>query len=111
MIEERPEWMSRARCRALPTELFYPGQGECPEGAALCLGCPVRGECLTYALVHREVHGTWGGLSERKRRPLRALMMRERRNGEPFEVEVHSDGLVLTLNSAPLDGHYERRAG
>ncbi|MEU9662708.1 WhiB family transcriptional regulator [Streptomyces chartreusis] len=46
------------------------------EGAALnrakaiCTGCPVRTECLAYALDHRIEHGIWGGMTERERRSL-----------------------------------------
>lgn len=28
----------------------------------ICVGCPVRRECLSYALQARMVHGVWGGL-------------------------------------------------
>jgi hypothetical protein len=35
--------------------------------------CPVRQPCLDYALSHQIVHGVWGGLAERDRRPLRSL--------------------------------------
>ena len=32
--------------------------------------CPVRPECLEYALEVRETHGIWGGLNEMERRAL-----------------------------------------
>ena len=35
---------------------------------ALCSRCPVRPECLEYALRLREPHGIWGGLNEMERR-------------------------------------------
>jgi hypothetical protein len=34
----------------------------------VCASCPVRVECLEYALTHRIEHGVWGGASERERR-------------------------------------------
>jgi WhiB family redox-sensing transcriptional regulator len=37
---------------------------------ALCDRCPVRGECLEYALSVGETHGIWGGLNELQRRRL-----------------------------------------
>lgn len=68
----RPGWGERAACRGLDPELFHPDRGEVVDPAKrICFGCPVRDECLTYALVHFEKHGIWGGLSERERRPLR----------------------------------------
>jgi WhiB family redox-sensing transcriptional regulator len=37
---------------------------------SICKGCPVKRECLEYALVNRERDGVWGGLGERERRRL-----------------------------------------
>ena len=37
----------------------------------MCARCPVRTECLEYALGNQEKFGIWGGLSERERRQLR----------------------------------------
>jgi len=34
----------------------------------VCVDCPVRAECLEYALFHHIEHGVWGGTSERERR-------------------------------------------
>ena len=34
---------------------------------ALCSGCPVANECLSYALVNDERHGVWGGTTPRQR--------------------------------------------
>jgi WhiB family transcriptional regulator, redox-sensing transcriptional regulator len=41
---------------------------------AICVRCPVRPECLEYALEIREAHGIWGGLNEMERR----AVLRER---------------------------------
>ena len=38
----------------------------------ICLQCPVREPCLTYALKIREPHGIWGGLNELERKQLLA---------------------------------------
>jgi WhiB family redox-sensing transcriptional regulator len=37
---------------------------------SICAECPVRAECLDYALSIREPHGIWGGLTEAERRLL-----------------------------------------
>jgi WhiB family redox-sensing transcriptional regulator len=71
-VNEAPieySWMHQARCRgAQPTE-FFPSDGLGVESAQhVCTGCPVRGECLEYALLNRIEHGVWGGASERERR-------------------------------------------
>lgn len=37
-----------------------------------CMACPVRGECLLYALASEQRHGIWGGLTPEERRGLSA---------------------------------------
>ena len=63
------EWMPRGLCRELPPATFFPSDGVGVEVArAICATCPVRSDCLEYALEHRIDHGVWGGCSERERR-------------------------------------------
>jgi len=66
-----------AACRGQSAAIFFaPTQFERKEARAererrakaVCAACPVRKECLTYALRTREPHGIWGGLSEVERR-------------------------------------------
>jgi len=62
-------WMLGARCRDLPPVIFFPSDGVGVEVARrYCAECPVRAECLEFALEHRIDHGVWGGSSERERR-------------------------------------------
>jgi WhiB family redox-sensing transcriptional regulator len=78
--EVLPPWMVKGKCRGMPPETFYPSDG--PGGVItaknICWGrdgqgeCPVRAECLAYALEYDERFGVWGGTSERERRRLRA---------------------------------------
>ena len=37
------------------------------EAKALCAACPVRAECLEFALETGQVHGIWGGLTAQER--------------------------------------------
>lgn len=64
------DWVSDALCRQVDTgDLFYPEVGMSTRGAKrVCLDCPVRAQCLQYALDNNELHGVWGGLTERERR-------------------------------------------
>jgi WhiB family redox-sensing transcriptional regulator len=49
-------------CRREGPELFFAESPADVEAAkALCLGCPVRTECLAGALDRREPWGVWGG--------------------------------------------------
>lgn len=77
------DWMDEARCgtkqqRAgvvVDPDNFWPEKGQ-PDmtsvAKALCRECPVRVECLEYALKHEEMEGVWGGLSDKQRRNLLA---------------------------------------
>lgn len=69
---EKPEWMALGSCRGCDPDLWYAERGESTAQAKeICAACPVRGECLDYALANRELYGVWGGCSERERRRLR----------------------------------------
>ncbi|MFI9649318.1 WhiB family transcriptional regulator [Streptomyces sp. NPDC052040] len=64
------DWAERGACRAGdPEELFVEGAAQ-HLAKGMCTGCPVRTECLAYALDQRIEHGIWGGMTERERRAL-----------------------------------------
>jgi WhiB family redox-sensing transcriptional regulator len=72
-------WQLDAACRGEDSALFFaPNYFEKREekdgrevrAKAICARCPVRVECLEYALEIRETHGIWGGLNEFERRQL-----------------------------------------
>lgn len=48
------------------TRLMYDAE-RVREAKAICIDCPVRLECLHYAIRNRERDGVWGGTSERRR--------------------------------------------
>ena len=67
----QPTWMREAICAETDPEAFFVEKGGTTKPAKkICLGCPVRLECLQYALDHDERFGVWGGYSERERRRL-----------------------------------------
>jgi WhiB family redox-sensing transcriptional regulator len=81
-------WQERGRCRDLDPELFYPPldaetrqQRDAREEAAkaICASCPVRAECLAWALAADERLGVWGGKNERERQLLPAAARRPAR--------------------------------
>ena len=82
-MEESPDdygWMLRAKCRGVTPTEFFPSDGVGVEFAQrICGNCPVRDECLEYALKFRIEHGVWGGASERERRRI----LRRRRQLNP----------------------------
>lgn len=67
-------WPDRAACRGEDTELWFPLGGGDPDpyAKATCAVCPVRPECLEFALTLESVPaGIWGGMTERERRLLK----------------------------------------
>lgn len=73
-IPAGPAWLDQAVCAQTDPDAFFPEKGGSARPAkAVCAVCPVRAECLEYALEHDERHGVWGGLSERDRRHLQRL--------------------------------------
>ena len=75
-------WQDRAACVGKDAELFFGSDDEGPhdreireaKAAAVCTRCPVRAQCLEYALANSIKYGIWGGLTregrsrERRRR-------------------------------------------
>ena len=64
-------WRQLAGCRGVDPDIFYPASeddDDAAEAKAVCAACPVREPCLEHALLVREKHGVWGGLTERERR-------------------------------------------
>lgn len=80
------DWRDEAACIGTDLALFFGPDGERePErlarekkANAICAACPVRVDCLEYAVSRPERSGTWGGLNEdgraaeRRRRRRRA---------------------------------------
>lgn len=70
------EWLRAAACVGEDPELFFPVGTTGPalrEAAAakrVCARCPVRVECLSYALGTAQTSGVWGGTGEEERTEL-----------------------------------------
>ena len=68
-------WQDGAACRGMDALLFFgPDHEARPEreireekAKAVCMLCPVRVQCLDYALRNSIRHGIWGGLNEDER--------------------------------------------
>jgi WhiB family redox-sensing transcriptional regulator len=68
-------WRAAAACGRVDSTLFFGLEREPPtarrlrerQAKAIRASCPVAMPCRTHALARRELHGIWGGLSERDR--------------------------------------------
>ena len=70
-VDPAPTWFAQAACRG-KTAVFFLDKGQpATEAKLICAGCPVRQECLDYAIAKREVRGIWGGLTPVERRQAR----------------------------------------
>jgi len=72
--EPEHEWREEAACTGADTELFFPpGEDETAamQAKKICQICPVREDCLQYALATNQSEGVWGGMSSGDRRRLR----------------------------------------
>ena len=89
-------WMTDAQCRGMDPELFHPGRGESlAEARAVCAQCPVRVQCLDWALTWPERQGVWGGTSELDRR----RMQRHRATSDGvWRRRCHDCGVLFTLS-------------
>ncbi|MEU8983008.1 WhiB family transcriptional regulator [Streptomyces sp. NPDC048309] len=77
-------WRDSAACRTVDPDLFFPIGETGPAllqiqaAKAVCQGCPVRDECLRWALDTGQSSGVWGGTSEAERRALARRTSRRR---------------------------------
>jgi len=73
-------WQDAALCAQVDPELFFPEKGgSVTAPKKICAACPVRVNCLEFALENREQFGIFGGTTERQRRVI--LAGRERESG------------------------------
>jgi WhiB family redox-sensing transcriptional regulator len=74
-------WTSKAACKDLDVNLFFPEDGYniSPEAKAVCNGCPVQTHCYLYAEKNYLDYGMFGGLSPKQRDEKRRLTGRNSR--------------------------------
>ena len=84
-------WRREAACLGREdSDLFFPlgtvGQYRQQNRVAksICRDCPVKLDCLQFALATNQQFGIWGGLNEDERRDIR----RQWRRGVPLEDEI-----------------------
>ncbi|KDQ65534.1 WhiB family transcriptional regulator [Streptomyces sp. NTK 937] len=79
-------WRRHAACRDEDPDLFFPIGTTGPalvqteEAKTVCRGCPVRQQCLDWALENNQDAGVWGGLGETERRTLKRRSRRQARS-------------------------------
>lgn len=83
MRDPETEWMRQAACNGLTAWFFIddprelesvgrPPRVDYDIARPICLACPVKDECLAFALANHRAcaSGMWGGLDERERQKI-----------------------------------------
>lgn len=71
-------WLDRAKCRGMdPDRFFVRGVAQARPVIRVCDRCPVKDDCLRYAIDNDITFGVWGGLTERQRRAYQRRMLAE----------------------------------
>lgn len=100
------DWRNSAACLGAATEVFFP-VGSSPEALDQveeakrdCQRCPVRPQCLTWALEAKQDFGVWGGLDEGERR---AIHGRRAPRSRPVNGKTVAQNLFDTRRQEFLD--------
>jgi len=73
----KTEWIKRARCRGADTVIFMPDSlgrltiEQKANALMYCNQCPVKQECLEYAMEYRMTVGIYGGMTQKERKAFR----------------------------------------
>lgn len=101
-------WMKEGNCRGSALEAgncdeFFPPQsgygrftrGQDPHGKLKCKTCPVKAECLDYALANHIQEGIWGGLTFGQRKSLRRRWVADADFDDELKQIVADAALVI----------------
>lgn len=67
-------WVENALCAEIGGDLWFAEKGDWATtiwAKLVCRRCPVREQCLAFALENNEPHGVWGGMTPDQRKTLR----------------------------------------
>ena len=68
------DWRAQALCADTNLEIWFSaGARQHKTAKKICRDCPVRRQCLSYAMDVPIDHGIWGGFTERERRRFRHM--------------------------------------
>jgi len=95
---QRLAWADAGSCTNADPDLFFPQPGtDTSYARSICRGCPVRIQCLDYALQSGQKHGIWGGMTESQRRRLR-------RRSHPSNPAAQRDDVESSESVDAFDG-------
>ena len=99
MINYAMDWRKTGACLAADPDLFFPvgaDTASAPEASralSLCGHCPVKRQCLDFAIQTGETNGIWGGTTPEER--IHVLRGRNRRRPGGRTTRRESTGALL----------------
>jgi len=75
-------WRDAAACARRPDVDFFPSAEDAAgieRAVAVCAGCPVADECLSFAIETNQPDGIWGGTTAAERTKLRRRWLQDLR--------------------------------
>ena len=85
------DWRAAGACLSADPELFFPiSKGAVTDhqvtvALRVCAGCPVRQQCLDFAMQTAEVNGIWGGTTPEERIRARRKATRRRKEAQAWQ--------------------------
>jgi WhiB family transcriptional regulator, redox-sensing transcriptional regulator len=84
-------WEEQARCRQYDPEIFFAPRARAERKAkTICAKCPVKVDCLVFALQAKVEFGIWGGTNGKERR----AMIRSSPVGTDWREEIQGIGVT-----------------
>ncbi len=84
-------WEEQARCRQYDPEIFFAPRARAERKAkTICAKCPVKVDCLVFALQAKVEFGIWGGTNGKERR----AMIRRSPQDTDWRVEIQGLGVT-----------------
>lgn len=84
-------WTERGACRGSDPNLWFVDGRPEPKAVAVCETCPVKAQCLHYAIEAGEDFGLWGGMTARKIRDIRVDPVRRMMARIAAEIEAEKE--------------------
>ena len=76
MLFSHEPWLEDGACRPYPTAWWFSTDlGEAAAARHICTDCPVRAECLEYAIARPALLGIWGATKSAERSAIRNLRL------------------------------------
>lgn len=96
-------WRKEALCIDQPAALFFPESSQSNlQGKRICEMCPVRLECLEYAVATFQEFGIWGGTVGKERGQIRKTLAGGEDIGEALHtIEKRRQGRSKMREAAP----------